>query len=175
MDSVQGDVHEAHPYYLELGVHSLTIRGFSKSKTSEKNDQINICKTLSTVIEGSVRSYMATDEFLHAGSTLYLPVGFATSLTIQTYVLPLALLLAAYVIPNLKNFLERWQYNVYKEDRDALKSAYSSSILNEVLRLLMGLILCFTHQITAWLISKFGLPNSHYNVYITVAGLIVLT
>lgn len=44
--------------------------------------------SVSRVLEGANRAFMALDEHLHAGSTLYIPTGPRTSITIAKYVWP---------------------------------------------------------------------------------------
>jgi glycosylphosphatidylinositol transamidase len=69
---MRGNIHDAHPYLFKYGIHAVTIKGFNNDDT-KKNVLANT-NNIARVVEGANRAYMALDEHLHAGSTLFLPI-----------------------------------------------------------------------------------------------------
>jgi glycosylphosphatidylinositol transamidase len=71
---MEGNINDAHSYLFKFGIHAVTIRGFNSSSDANKKLVISNTVAIARVVEGANRAYMALDEHLHAGSTLYLPI-----------------------------------------------------------------------------------------------------
>ncbi|CAD8171127.1 unnamed protein product [Paramecium pentaurelia] len=168
IEMFQGDLHEAHSYIMKYGIYSLTLRGYN---TQNKDDSNILTNKLLQVGEASIKALMANDEFIHSGSTLYIPLNKSSTLTIQNYCLPYVLVILSCAIFAIKSVYSRWHFNLFNDDKNELGRCNSMVAHKSIIEIFMGFTLCFIPNIISYIDNQ---QFDYFNQYFTIMLVIIV-
>ncbi|CAK63556.1 unnamed protein product (macronuclear) [Paramecium tetraurelia] len=169
IEMFQGDLHEAHSYIMKYGIYSLTLRGYN---TQNKDDSVLLTNKLLLVGEASIKALMANDEFIHSGSTLYLPLNRSFTLTIQNYCLPYVFVILSCAIFAIKSVYSRWHFNLFNDNKEELGRSNSMVAHKAIIEIFMGFTLCFIPNMISYFNNK---QYEYFDQYFVIMLVIIVT
>ncbi|CAD8189640.1 unnamed protein product [Paramecium octaurelia] len=168
IEMFQGDLHEAHSYIMKYGIYSFTLRGYN---SQNKNDSVLLTNKLLLIGEASIKALMANDEFIHSGSTLYVPLNKNSTLTIQNYCLPYVFVILSCAIFAIKSVYSRWHFNLYNDDKKELGRCNSMVAHKAIIEIFMGFTLCFIPNMISYLDNR---QLEYFDQYFAIMMVIIV-